>query len=189
MFTNIVYYEFKYVKSLSERDILTARKFQYSFRYIDDLCSANFPEFSQHLPQIYPAELVLNKANANNNKIDYLDITVSSENNVLSFSLYDKRDSFNFEIVNFPFLDSCIPRKPALGIFYGQMARIAKICTKYDDFCKRITELSKRLLCQGYKKVELNRLASRFFKEKHSLIEKFNERNVLIFLRKTIFSG
>ena len=121
--------------------------------------------------------------------LDYLDITVSSENNVLSFSLYDKRDSFNFEIVNFPFLDSCIPRKPALGIFYGQMARIAKICTKYEDFSKRITELSKRLLSQGYKKVELNRLASRFFKEKHSLIEKFNERNILIFLRKTIFSG
>ena len=102
-------------------------------------------------------------------------------------SLFDKRDSFNFDIVNFPFLDSCIPRKPALGIFFGQMARIAKICSKYEDFSKRITELSKRLLNQGYRRIELNRLATRFFRDRHVLIEKYNERNVLIFLKNTIF--
>ena len=184
----LFYYEFKYIKDLSERDLLTARKFSFSFRYIDDLLSANFPEFHQHLPNIYPAELVLNKSNQSNTNVDYLDIKITSENNTLSFSLFDKRDNFNFDIVNFPYLDSCIPRKPALGIFYGQMIRIARICSKYEDFLKRINNLSKRLMNQGYKKVELNRLASRFFREKNNLIEKYKEKNIPVFLRRAIFN-
>ena len=69
--------------------------------------------------------------------VDYLDIRVKSVNRDLVFSVYDKRDNFNFEVVNFPHMDSCIPRRPALGVFYGQLIRIARICTKYGDFCER----------------------------------------------------
>ena len=42
---------------------------------------------------------------------------------------------------------------------------------------------------QGYKKVELNRLASRFFREKNNLIEKYKEKNILVFLRRAIFNA
>ena len=31
--------------------------------------------------------------------------------------VFDKRDNFNFHIVNFPFLNSNIPLKPAYGIY------------------------------------------------------------------------
>ena len=30
--------------------------------------------------------------------------------------MYDKRDDFNFEIVNFPFLDGDVPRSPSYGV-------------------------------------------------------------------------
>ena len=32
-------------------------------------------------------------------------------------SIYDKREDFNFKIVNFPFLNSNIPNNPVYGIY------------------------------------------------------------------------
>ena len=59
---------------------------------------------------------------------------IESENGLLNFSIYDKRDDFNFDIVNFPFMDSCIPKKSALGVFYSQMIRFARVNSSYQGF-------------------------------------------------------
>ena len=185
----LYYYESEYLRNLAINDLNEAKKFCYSFRYIDDLLSAAFRNFSNHLAQIYPRALVLNKSNNDDTQVDYLDIRIKSQNNSLGFSLYDKRDAFNFEVVNFPYLDSCIPRKPALGTFFGQLIRFARICSKYSDFCERSKTLSKRLLNQGFKYNELSRLASRFFKERSDLITKYNERNVISFINNVLFKN
>ena len=37
--------------------------------------------------------------------------------------IYDKRDYFNFEIVNFPFLDGDVPRSPIYGVYISQLIR------------------------------------------------------------------
>ena len=55
--------------------------------------------------QIYPTELQLNKANSSDNEAPFLDLNLSITNGIVSSKIYDKRDDFNFEIVNFPFLD------------------------------------------------------------------------------------
>ena len=55
--------------------------------------------------QIYPSELQLNKANASDTKAAFLDLHLSIFNDIVSTKIYDKRDDFDFEIVNFPFLD------------------------------------------------------------------------------------
>ena len=38
---------------------------------------------------------------------------------------YDKRDDFNFEIVNSPFLDGHVPRSPSYGVYISQLIRFA----------------------------------------------------------------
>ena len=115
-----------------------ARKFSNSFRYIDDLLNGKFPEFKQYIPFIYPPESVVNLSSNTPKSVNYLDINIVLDDfSNLHFSIYDKRDDFSFDIVNFPFLDSCIPRKPALGIFLSQLIRYARICSKYQDFCNR----------------------------------------------------
>ena len=54
--------------------------------------------------QIYPTELQLNKANPSETEaLYYLDLSITN-------GIYDKRDNFNFEKVNFPFLDGDVPR-------------------------------------------------------------------------------
>ena len=87
----LYYYESDYVKELSRDDIVTARKFCNSSRYIDDLFSADFSDFGDNLPHIYPPELELTKSNNDDLRVDYLDLGIVSDNNSLNFSLYDKR--------------------------------------------------------------------------------------------------
>ena len=39
----------------------------------------------------------------------------------VSMRPYDKRDDFDFPIVNFPYLSSNIPESPAYGVFVSQL--------------------------------------------------------------------
>ena len=54
--------------------------------------------------QIYPTELQLNKVNSSDTESPFLDLNLSIKNGKVSSKIYNKRDDFNFEIVNFPFL-------------------------------------------------------------------------------------
>ena len=50
-----------------------------------------------------PSELQLNKANASDTEAAFLDLHLLISNDIVSTKIYDKRDDFDFEIVNFPF--------------------------------------------------------------------------------------
>ena len=63
--------------------------------------------------QIYPPELQLNKANTSDTEAPFLDLHQSIFNCFVSSKIYDKRDEFDFDIVNFPFLDGDVPRRPS----------------------------------------------------------------------------
>ena len=67
--------------------------------------------------QIYPTELQLNKANSSDTEAPFLDLNLSITNGIVSSKIYDKRDDFNFEIVNFPFLDGDVPSSPSYGVY------------------------------------------------------------------------
>ena len=67
--------------------------------------------------RIYLAELQLNKANASDTEAAFLDLNLSMHNDIVSTKIYDKRDDFNFDIVNFLFLDGDVPQRPSYGVF------------------------------------------------------------------------
>ena len=87
------------------------------FRYLDDLLYIDNPYFEQMLGQTYPTELQLNKANSSDTEDLFLDLNLSITNGIVSSKIYDKREDFNFEVVNFPFLDGDVPRSPSYGIY------------------------------------------------------------------------
>ena len=60
--------------------------------------------------RIYPPELLLNKANCCDTEAPCLDCHFSISNGFVSSKIDDKRDDFDFDIVNLPFLDGDIPR-------------------------------------------------------------------------------
>ena len=67
--------------------------------------------------QIYPSGPQLNKANSSDTEASFLDLNLSITNGIVSSKIYDKRDDFNFEIVNFPFLDGDVPPSPSYGVY------------------------------------------------------------------------
>ena len=75
--------------------------------------------------QIYPSELQLNKANTSDTKAAFLDLNLSISNDIVSTKIYDKRDDFDFEIVNFPFLDGDVPSSTSYGVYISQLIRFA----------------------------------------------------------------
>ena len=40
--------------------------------------------------------------------------------------------TFNFDIVNFPFLDGNVPRRPSYGVYISQLIRFARVCSHVD---------------------------------------------------------
>ena len=50
--------------------------------------------------------------------------------------IYDKRDDFNFKIINFPNMCSNIPASPAYGVYISQLIRYAMASSNYSDFLK-----------------------------------------------------
>ena len=47
-----------------------------------------------------------------------LDLHLSISNGFVSSKIYDKRDDFDFDIVNFPFLDGDVPRSTSYGFIF-----------------------------------------------------------------------
>ena len=79
--------------------------------------NSRVPYFEQMVGQIYPTELQLNKVNSSDTEAPYLHLNLSITNGIVSSKIYAKRDDFNFEIVNFPFLDRDVPRSPSYGVY------------------------------------------------------------------------
>ena len=67
---------------------------------------------------IYPSELQLNKANVSYTEASFLDLHLFISDGFVNFKLFDKRDDFDFDSVNFPFLDGDVTRStPTVFIF------------------------------------------------------------------------
>ena len=57
-----------------------------------------------------------------------------------------KRDDFDFDIVNSPFFDGDLPRRPSYGVHISQLIRFAWVCSHVDDFNTRNKCLTSKLL-------------------------------------------
>ena len=134
-------YERDFILSLSDNnqaDIIEA--FNFTSRYLDDLLNIDNPYFEHMVGQIYPTELQLNKTHSSDTEAPFLDLNLSITNGIVSSKIYDKRDDFNFEIVNFPFLDGDVPRSPSNGVYISQLIRFARVCGDLVYKFKRIVE-------------------------------------------------
>ena len=120
-------YERDFMKSLSrenQADIIEA--FNSTSRYLDKLLNIDNIYFDQMVSRIYPTELQLNRANSSDTEAPFLDLNLCLSNGTVSTKIYDKRDDFDFDIVNFPFLDGHVPRRTSYGLYISQLIRFAR---------------------------------------------------------------
>ena len=73
--------------------------------------------------KIYLAEPQLNKANTSDTEASFWGLHLFISNVIVPTKIYDKRDDFDFEIVNFPFLDGDVARSASYGVYISQLIR------------------------------------------------------------------
>ena len=94
--------------------------------------------------------------------------------NLCITKINDERDDFNFEIVNFPFLDGDVPRSPSYGVYISQLIRFARMCSYVDDFNNRNLFLTAKLLKHSYRYHKIRKAISKFYHRHPELIVKSN---------------
>ena len=135
------------MKSLSpenHNDII--EDFNSTSRYLDDLLNIDNIYFEQMVNRIYPSELQLNKANSSDTEAPFLDLNISISNGTVSTKIYDKRDDFDFDIVNFPFLDGDVRRRTSYFVYISQLICFPRASSNVSDFNCRNKALTVKLL-------------------------------------------
>ena len=128
-------YERDFMKSLTnEKRYDQIDAFNSTSRYLDDLLNIDNIHFEHMVHRIYSAKLQLNKANVSDTEAAFLDLNLSIHNDIVSTKIYDKRDNFNFDIVNFPSLDGDVPQRPSYGVYISQLIRFARASSHVTDF-------------------------------------------------------
>ena len=107
-----------------QADVIDA--FNTTSRYLNDILNINNVYFDNIVSQIYPSELQLNTNNTSDTEAAFLDLHLSIPNDIVSTKNYDTRDDFDFEIVNFSFLDGDVPRFTSYGVYISQLIPFAR---------------------------------------------------------------
>ena len=125
--------------------------------------------------RIYPLELQLNKANESDTEASFLDLHLSISDGFVKTKIDDKRDDFDFDIVNFPFLDhGDVPRSTPDGVYISQLIRFARVPSHVDDFNTRNKVLTAKLLRQGYRYHKTRKAFSKFYRRHFHIVSKYN---------------
>ena len=170
-------YERDFMKSLSrenQADIIEA--FNSTSRYLDDLLNIDNIYFDQMVDRIYPTELQLNRANSSDTEAPFFffNFNLCTSNGTVSSKIYNKRDDFDFDIVNFPFLDGDVPRRTSYGVYVSQFIRFARASPNLNDFNYRNKALTANFLRQVYRYFKFRKAFSKFYRRHSTLLEKYS---------------
>ena len=159
--------------SLSEdnqSDVIEA--FNSTSSYLDDLLNIDNNFFDSMGTHIYPSELQLNKANVSDIEATIWDLHLSIWDGFIKLKIYDKRDDFDFDVVNFPFLHGDVPRSTSYSVYSSQLIRYARVYSYVDDFNTCNTVLTAKLLKQGSRYHKLRKAFSKFYRHHLDIVSK-----------------
>lgn len=168
-------YEFKWMnQALKDKNFHILAKFKHCCRYIDDLFAINNKKLLLELKhEIYPPELDITTDDESNQHVHYLDLDILIKNSRFSYCIYDKRDKFNFPIVNFPNLSGNIPMGHSYSVFLSQLVRYARDCFYFEDFHKRTNSLIVKLLQQHFRLHRLEKVYKKFCSRYKHLLRRY----------------
>ena len=86
-------------KAEKKAEIIEA--FNSTSRYLDDLLNIDNIFFDGMVKQIYPLELQLNEAISSDTEAPFLGLHLTIADGFVSSKIYDKRDDYDFDILNF----------------------------------------------------------------------------------------
>ena len=103
-----------------------------------------------------------------------MDLHLCTSDGFAKAKIYDNRDDFDFDIVNFQFLDGDVPRSTSYGIYISQIFRFIGVSCHVDDFNTRNKVLTAKLLRQGYRYYKIRKAFSKFYRRHFDIVSKYN---------------
>ena len=114
--------------------------------YTQKKCNLKTPTFLHTVPLIWICILV------------YTGVNITSK-------LFDKRQSYNFEVIDYPFLPCNIPDNAVYGVFVSQLIRLCQDNSNIHNLRTNLKELCKTFMMQGFGKERLISEIQTFSKE------------------------
>ena len=157
-------YEETYIHNqIHEGNIHIATNLNHVYRYQDDCIVFNDNDtFLNKWREIYPVEMQLDKTNIGNS-CTFLDLSISIQDGKFEYKSYDKRLAFDFEIINYPDLNSNVPVNPSYGIFNSQLVRFCDVNGKLVNFTSDIISLVRKLIKQNFDLIVLKAKFNKFY--------------------------
>ena len=175
----LYYYEYRYLDKLYRVDYFSAKRLNNTFRLIDDITSVNSDGvFQEHVGNIYPDSLILNKENVDDTRAHVLDLDINVINGKFIVGVYDKRDDFPFKIVQYSHKCNNMSREILYGIFGSQLIRFFRICNCFDGFKTRVETMLNIFINLGFERKLLFRKYQNV-SEKYIFNDKFSELSTL----------
>ena len=137
----------KWEENLFEKSTVLPK---YYWRYVDDVFGIwvnglealkDFHKMTNSIHQNIKTEL-----RYSSEKIEFLDVNVSLENNVIKTDLYCKDTDKHMYLE----MDSCHPKNVKTAIPYGLGIRVKRICSEDTDYISRRSEIKMHLDKRGY---------------------------------------
>ena len=149
-------------------------RLEFVFRFQDGLISFNDHGLLQDsLCEIYPLVMIVNNTNISACKSNFLDMTISIYQGKFYFSLYDKRNDYDFDVISFPFLDGNIPKRQSYGVFISQLVRYARINCSFSRFIDDVKRLVQKLIRQDFDAAALRKRFQAFIDNHFDVWGKF----------------
>ena len=158
-------FEYKYVMNLISTGDSDMRLLRFVYRYIDDLLILNDNgNFANIYTDIYPDMMELKSTGSSAQHVSFLDMDIKALGNRFKYTLYDKRNDFEFKVISLPNLSGNIPINQAYGTFYSQIVRIFNANNTSDLFINNIKTLTDKLCKQGFNRRILFAYIDRFIR-------------------------
>ena len=172
--TALLMKEYNYmIQLLKDKKMNLAKLLSNNCRYIDDISIINYKAFDKLVNKIYPQELIACRNGNDNKHIQYLDIDITVTGTNYQTKVFNKTEDFNFTVVNFPFVQSNIPKRVPYNVFYNELYRYHNICSNQHSFLQKTANTFNLLLNMGYQRKFLISGIKRFFNKYISKMGKF----------------
>ena len=148
------------------------RQLRHTMRYIDDILTLNTESMTTEGSRIYDNSLPLTFDDTSDGTGHFLDLQI--DRNADSFSLYDKRKDFNFQVIRYTQATSNCPNSIGLNTITAQLIRLGRICTETNDFTAHAIELLNTFTTKGYEHAKIAAAFEKFGQKDPAMLRKLS---------------
>ena len=119
----------------------------------------------------------LKKENISHRETTFVDLHLCINDSKIQTSLYNKRNSYNFNVVRFPYKSSTIPSKMFLATINAEILRICPAASSVAQFISTSKAFIHEMLRQGADPLGVKKVLVKMINCRALQFEKYNTNN------------